>query len=252
MKLIWFTDLHLVPRDAAKPAGLDPIASFRACLDHALEHHPDADRIIITGDLIQLGHPGAYSALKEILADCPIPVRFLMGNHDDREEFLRQFPDSFEAEGFVQGVEHLEDFRLIYLDTLSNQGSHAGELCDARHAWLGRALANDNDRPALVFMHHPPHAVGLPGLDRLKLENSSAFAETLAGGNVGMILCGHLHRGTSSQWSGIHTVSLKSTHVAFALDTSRPQLSRSFEAPAYGVVVTEGAGLIVHTQDVMP
>lgn len=250
MKLLWFTDLHLVPTEATKPAGLDPIASFSACLNHALEHHPDAQRIIITGDLIQLGHPAAYTTLKEILADCPIPVRFLMGNHDDRQEFLRAFPDSFEADGFVQGAEALEDFRLIYLDTLSNKGSHTGELCDERHAWLRRTLAVDNDRPVLVFMHHPPHAVGLPGLDRLKLENSAAFAESLVGGNVGMILCGHLHRETSSQWSGFHTVSIKSTHVAFALDTSSPQLTRSFDVPAYGVIVNEGAELIVHTQDV--
>ncbi|WP_298745552.1 metallophosphoesterase [uncultured Brevundimonas sp.] len=250
MKLLWFTDLHLLADNSSGPLGRDPCAAFQACLDHALARHPDADRVIITGDLIQLRHVEAYKVLKGLLADCPIPARLLMGNHDDRPAFLRNFPDECGPGGFVQRAETVSDFRLIYLDTLAANGRHTGELCKVRLNWLREVLAADRDRPAMIFMHHPPADIGIPALDRLKLENSSDFADALQGADVEMILCGHVHRTAVMRWSAAPTLSLKAVSPAFSLDTSSVSLSRSDEPPGYGVVVTSGGRAVVHVQDV--
>lgn len=250
MKLLWFTDLHLVGEAAPEFQGTDAGATFRACLAHALDRHPDADRIILTGDLVQLRHADAYATLKRLLADCPLPARFLMGNHDDRIAFRRNFLPEDGPEGFIQSAETVSGYRLIYLDTLSTSGRHTGELCAVRLAWLRQALAADADRPALIFMHHPPADIGIPALDRLKLEDPSAFAEALEGANVDLILCGHVHRTAVTRWSGVQTVTLKGVSPAFSLDTASAALSRSDEPPGYGVIVTTEAGAVVHVQDV--
>ncbi len=49
--------LHIHPESIL---GLDPVANFAACLAHVEQFHPDADRIVITGDLAHRGLPDSY------------------------------------------------------------------------------------------------------------------------------------------------------------------------------------------------
>jgi 3',5'-cyclic-AMP phosphodiesterase len=65
-------------------------------------YHSDADRIVISGDLIQVGSPGGYGILRAELERMATPYRLLVGNHDDRQALLRVFPEVEHADGFVQ------------------------------------------------------------------------------------------------------------------------------------------------------
>jgi Predicted phosphohydrolases len=91
MKIAWLSDLHLVVPGSDLPRGVDPALRAQMCLDDIRARHADADRLIITGDLIQLRHTGAYGLLKELLEDMPMPTKLLVGNHDDRAAFSRYF-----------------------------------------------------------------------------------------------------------------------------------------------------------------
>ena len=87
-KLIWLTDLHLVEPGQDWPQGVNPLARLRVCLEEVRTLHSDAERIVVSGDLVQLRNPGAYSILRAELEQMPTPYRLLVGNHDDRDALL--------------------------------------------------------------------------------------------------------------------------------------------------------------------
>ena len=68
-KLILFTDIHIT-QSGKTIIGIDPIERFEQGLAHALDHHPDAKGIIISGDLVHRGSLQEYERLKASLANC--------------------------------------------------------------------------------------------------------------------------------------------------------------------------------------
>ena len=54
MKLIQMTDTHLTA-PGRTIGGRDPNANFERALTHALDQHPDAEALVITGDLSDRG-----------------------------------------------------------------------------------------------------------------------------------------------------------------------------------------------------
>ena len=100
------------------------------------------DLLFVTGDLTDRGDLESYRDLRAALAGVPFPVRFCMGNHDDRANFLAAFPESGSADGFIQYVEETGALRFIVLDTLE-EGRHGGAFCAARAPWVRARLAAD-------------------------------------------------------------------------------------------------------------
>jgi len=92
LKHIHLTDTHLVEAGHAL-YGIDPAWRLRQAIDSINREHPDAGFVIITGDLAHWGEPAAYQALREELAALRVPVRLLIGNHDDRGHFLKACPE---------------------------------------------------------------------------------------------------------------------------------------------------------------
>jgi 3',5'-cyclic-AMP phosphodiesterase len=178
-KLIWLTDLHLVGPDRDWPQGVDPLARLRVCLDEVLAFHSDAERIVISGDLTQINEPGAYRILRAELERMPMPYRLLVGNHDDRDALTKAFPEIDDVDGFIQGADDVNGARHLYLDTLAADGKHHGELCPARMRWIREQVRLADERPLLIFLHHPPCDIGVPALDRLKLLDSDELADLL-------------------------------------------------------------------------
>ena len=252
-KLLIFTDIHFVP-EGADIIGLDPVARFTQGLDHALAHHPDAARIIITGDLAHHGHPDEYARLRAALADCPIPVSLTIGNHDSRANFRQAFPDApVDAYGFVQSVIDQDGHRLIILDTADEDAEilHSGLLCDDRLAWLEDTLTAAPDTPTLLFMHHPPMTTGFAAMDRIGLRNRVEVAARLrAHPQIRQIVAGHVHRTTAGSAGGIPVMIFKSPchQMPMALEVEDEHLSID-EPGAYGLILLHGDGIIVHTED---
>ncbi|WP_438396914.1 metallophosphoesterase [Caballeronia sp. DA-9] len=249
MKLLWITDLHLINAGASHKSGVNPGERLRRCIDHMISNHSDAARLIVSGDLIQIRNSEGYSSLERLLADVNIPVRLLVGNHDDRAALTAAFPDVKRRDGFVQDAERLDGFELIYLDTLAD-GKHFGELCTQRLAWLEKTLAATDDR-ALVFMHHPPVGVGIPALDKAQLSaGDTEFAAILKRYRyrAPLLLCGHLHRSVSGIWKGTPFIVMTTPHLGFALKMHEQKLVPVDENPGYGVILCEEDSVIVHTQ----
>ena len=254
-KLLVMTDLHITDPDETI-IGLDTHARFCAARDQALRDHADADALILMGDLCHHGAPRSYARLAAALADVPLPIIPMLGNHDRRDVFQSAFPDAPQTpEGHVQAHQTIGAHHIITLDTLDGPpypaGHHSGWLCEARLAWLDHALAQAQGAPTLVFAHHPPFETGIVGMDLIKLRNGDALLARLAAHGRCHLFCGHIHRTISGSTQGVPWTMFKSTGHQAPLDLSSPDSTLSIDEPAaFGVLLLTPDGVVAHSEDV--
>lgn len=248
MKFIHITDVHLM-RPGVLLNGSDPASNLSRVLEDIAEWHKDAAFCVISGDLADEGDPEVYGWLKERLQNFALPVFLMLGNHDDRRNFLSVFPDHpRDASGFVQHSHEAGGAKFLFLDTLiGGPGVHDGELCADRLDWLECELELAGDRPVYLFLHHPPFDIGLPYVDEIKLRQPEAFHQALQKGqNIRHIFYGHVHRMTYVNWRGHAFTSLPSTNHQIPLVPARAGSEYSVEPLAYGVVQVSEDQVTVH------
>lgn len=247
-KIIWMSDPHF------QVEGLtDHRVRLAAAIAHANQHHNDANFTIISGDLAGGETPDNYAAMAPILAKLAMPVYPMIGNHDDREGARAFLPLPVNTiPDFIQFSIDTPDGTMICLDT-HKTGSHAGELCAARRAWLDQTLGDLGDRPAYIFMHHPPMALGLPAQDEISLDDGDTFLDLLGThNNVKHLFMGHVHRPTCGTIRGIPFATIgalsfqaPAPHPAWDWDNFVP----AKEAPHYGVLhISDGNVTLQYTQ----
>ncbi len=252
-KLLVFTDLHY--RLPGKTIlGIDPDSRFREALAHGLGNYPDVEHIFLTGDLANSGKIAEYEALKRALEQVRVPITFLCGNHDNRDNLAAVFPDLCKTKsGHMQQSVEIDDTRIITLDTLDGppfrNDYHEGFLCKSRLSWLETALSEAQGR-VLLFMHHPAWESGLSAMDDIRLKNADAFFDLLDKyKNVAHIITGHLHRTISGTAHGYSFSTLKSPNIQTPLFLENLHISQSTPEPgAYGLVLL-GENIIVHSED---
>lgn len=256
-KIIVFTDPHMLP-EGGRIIGLDPYARLLKGIRHVNSRHPDATRVILTGDLADDGSEASYRRLRSLLSKLRVPYSLTVGNHDFRPAFQRAFPDApADPHGFVQTMIDIDArYRLVLLDTLNGPprrgvAPHAGYLCTRRLDWLERQLASAGRRRVVLFMHHPPHDTGFPGMDAIRLDNAGVFYRLLARqGNVRHIFSGHVHRTIAGSAHGIPFSIFKSTVHQQPMDLASDDSSLSVDEPAaYGIVLLRRDAILVHTED---
>lgn len=231
--------------------GLDPAARLSAVVQSINERHGDADLCVITGDLADDGDRTSYELLKAILAPLAMPCRLQLGNHDRRAPFRAVFLDTpVDDAGFVQSTIDVPEMgRLIFSDTLVEGGSQ-GHLCADRLSWLERSLAQASDVPALVFMHHPPLAMGIRHFEGMALEEPDPFFKLLRGHPAGVrhIFFGHVHLAVSGSWGGIPYSAHPGSCHHMILDLPNPDATFALARPNYAVVLIERDTITVHNE----
>ena len=256
MKLVHISDIHIHPQPIL---GIDPVENFRACLAHVAEFQADADRIVITGDLVHRGDRGSYERLARMLAESPLKdrlaPRLMIGNHDDRDAFRSVFPGAAaDGEGYVQWVEDVPAGRFLYLDT-AERGMHAGRYGEDRLAWLRRELdrAAGEGMDAWIFMHHNPTAVHVANADRIGLVEEASFRAFLADyrGTIRHIFFGHCHFTLSGVVHGIPFSAPRSTCHTCWPDFSgiADRMGYGDLAPNYNVCILSDHSTVVHSVD---
>jgi len=253
-KFLVFTDIHIDvdPRADAPNAEERLITGIR----HAITHQPNAERVIITGDLTHKGDIASYERLRELLTSLKMPVHLLPGNHDNRDNFLRIFPETVtDPNGFVQDVIETPDTRLVLLDTLFGPPydypeSHAGKLCEHRLDWLEKTLL-ESTKPCVILMHHPPMPTGFVAMDSIMLRDNDAFYHVVEkAGNVRHLICGHIHRTISGTYRNLSYSMLKSFVGQMPMDLATTNTCIEVnEPPAYAIVLTSPKGITVHYED---
>jgi 3',5'-cyclic-AMP phosphodiesterase len=255
--LIVFSDLHMTTK-GDPIIGIDPYARLLNGIRHVNKYHRNAARVVFLGDLSHFGDRPSYVRLKRALDQLELPRILMVGNHDDRALVCELFPDTpRDANGFVQGVVDIDArYRLIFLDSLNtpprpSTSIHSGYLCKLRLDWLEAQLVAAGRRGVVIFMHHPPHAVGFAGMDQVRLINETAFYKLVAkAGNVRHIFAGHVHRTISGSCRGIPFSIFKSPVHQQPMTFDVPDSTLSVDEPAaYGIVFLRKDSVLVHTED---
>jgi 3',5'-cyclic AMP phosphodiesterase CpdA len=214
---------------------------------------PAPDAVVVSGDLTQLGEPGEYARVRELLAALRMPVYPLPGNHDIRaglHHALLAEVDTGPGE-FLQYEARVGRLRLLVCDTII-PGEDGGRLCAERIGWLDAALAADRESPTVVAMHHPPLTTGIESMDEIGLEPGSR-AELAAvlgrASNVLRVIAGHVHRPMYSTCGGRPVFSCPSADVAIRLDLrAGAELGVLDEPPAYALHLVTNGTLVTHVQ----
>lgn len=249
MLIAQITDLHIrrpgqkayrmVETDRYLPPAIEAL--------NALVPRPDV--VLITGDATDFGRPDEYATLAALLAPLEIPWYLIPGNHDDRQAMRDAFPghDYLGRKGFIQYAIERFPLRLLALDTLVPGGSR-GELCAERLDWLAARLAEQPERPTLIFMHHPPFATGIAHMDAIGLTGAAALEAIIRDHpNVERIICGHVHRTIFQRFAGTIASCCPSVAHQVALDL-RDDAPSAFvmEPPGYHLHLWREGEFITH------
>ena len=216
---------------------------------------PQPDLLLMTGDLADAGDDDlSYARLRDATIGLPFPVHAALGNHDSRAAFVRNFPETRSAEGFVQYTIEAHPLRIIILDTLE-EGRHGGGFCETRAAWLGARLAEQPQRPTLIALHHPPTESGLSWIGENPEAAWIARLEGAVSGhsNIVALVAGHLHRPMVSRFAGTILAVCAATAPQLAPDLGtidprapdgRPMIVE--EPPAFALHLWTGRSLVTH------
>jgi 3',5'-cyclic AMP phosphodiesterase CpdA len=182
------------------------------------------DAFVLLGDLTRDGRPAEYAAADEALAELPVPLVAVPGNHDvpkrwddyvapTAAEFGERYgPGPYPACVTVGGLD------LLCLDTASADGrlthTHEGELSAAGLDWLRRTVRRV-DTP-LVAMHHTlfhprAHVGPFPDGDFYRLRNADDVHAALAVRDDVVALSGHLHLPTTAARGGVREIVAPAT-----------------------------------------
>ncbi len=251
MKLIHISDIHIHTEPIL---GNDPVANFKACMDHISRTNGDADLVIISGDLTHHGKASAYAALKKLLQNWTFSPLLMMGNHDNRENFLTAFPETeTDRDGYIQYVRDTPAGRFLVLDT-AEAGTHAGHFDIKRQSWLLEQLAkalNDGERVYLV-MHHNPTEVGIANADNIGLRDGVAFRQILTEfrDNIEHIFFGHCHYVLSGSVCGIaFSAPCSTSHPCVPDFSGLDRMGYGDLSPTYNVCLLNEHSTVIHSID---
>ena len=201
------SDTHIAPNPEDRHGGFHPYRNLQEVTAQVADAVPDG--VVITGDLARLkGETQAYENLRALLA--PIsdrPVYLGLGNHDDRDDFFRVFGRSEIGDRVVENkhviVAETGPVRMIVLDTLLYVNAISGKLGEPQRTWLEIGLQTCDDKPTILFLHHP--------LNGELLDTRRLFEIIKPQRKIKAVIYGHLHKYEHSQVAGIHLINLPAT-----------------------------------------
>lgn len=241
--LVQLTDLHIREPGRLAYGRIDTAPYLARAVESVLALRQPPDAVVITGDLTDFGRAAEYDHLARLLAPLTVPIYLLPGNHDDRDQMRRSFPqhaylgDGSDSGGFVQYSVRVGPLRLLTLDTCVPGHSH-GTLDAVRLNWLEKQLDACRHEPVVVAMHHPPFKTLIGHMDDIGLLEGGPQLEALIARhpNVERVICGHLHRAIDVRFGGtIASTSPAQAHqVCLDLAADAPS-AWTLEPPAFRV-----------------
>jgi Icc protein len=248
------SDLHIKAQGSLAYGRVDTAKALEGCIAALNEFNPAPDFVVISGDLADTPTAEEYQYLRRLLAPLKLPFAGIPGNHDSRELMRAALPSAayaFAAGPLNQQIE-VGGVDLLLLDS-SVPGKPHGTLDASTLQWLDAALASSSDRPALVFLHHPPFKSGIWHMDRQNLLNAGQLAPVIQRHpRVRLIATGHVHRATLTMFAGVPTTICPASNHAVDLDLAElREPSFKVEPPAFHLHIWfpgEGFGDVVTHQ----
>jgi 3',5'-cyclic-AMP phosphodiesterase len=254
VRIAQISDLHIKPPGTLAYGRVDTAKALERCVEALNSFSPAPDFVVISGDLADTPVAEEYQYLKQLMAPLKIPFAGIPGNHDSRELMraaLSSGPYAFASGPLNQKME-VGGLDLLLLDSSVPAKPH-GMLEASTLGWLEATLASSPDRPALLFLHHPPFKAGIWHMDRQNLLNANEFESIVRRhSRVQLIATGHVHRATLTIFGGVPTTICPAPNHAVDLDLAElRQPSFTLEPPAFHLHTWfpgEGIGTVVTHQ----
>lgn len=214
--LALLADTH-IPQDVENNyRGFYPYRNLEKVVPEIISASPDG--VFIAGDLARLtGQPGDYANLKKLLNPLAeeTPVFMGLGNHDNRENFLKVFDETPGEKPAVKDkhvtVVKTDSVRLIMLDSLLYTDKVSGLLGKAQRQWLENNLKESDETPTILCFHHTLSDGDGDLLDLPRLYSMIAPIR-----KVKAIVYGHSHVYGFSEFEGIHLINLPAVGYNFS------------------------------------
>jgi Icc protein len=253
VRIAQISDLHIKPPGALAYGLVDTAKALERCVAALNEFSPAPDFVVISGDLADTPTVEEYQYLTRLLAPLKLPFAGIPGNHDSRELMRAAFPLAYAfASGPLNQRIEAGELDLLLLDSSVQRKPH-GMLEESTLRWLDNALASSSDRPALLFLHHPPFKAGIWHMDRQNLLNAGEFeAVVRRHPRVQLVGTGHIHRAALTMFAGVPTTICPAPNHAVDLDLAQlREPSFKVEPPAFHLhswFPGEGLGTVVTHQ----
>lgn len=215
-RLALLADTH-IPADVENNyRGFYPYQNLQKIIPDIVSALPDG--VVIAGDLARLtGETADYANLKKLLSPLTekTPIFMALGNHDNRENFLKTFDTIAGQKQAIKGkhviVVQKAPIRLILLDSLLFTDKVPGLLGKAQRQWLQDYLSESDNTPTILCFHHTLEDGDDDLLDVLRLFR---MIEPIQ--KVKAIVYGHSHEYGFSQYEGIHLINLPAIGYNFS------------------------------------
>ena len=242
IRVLQLTDPHLFADVDGELRGTNTQASLARVLAHYKASDWRADRVIMTGDLIQDDTAEAYERFRDLLLPLDLRVHCVPGNHDIRD-LMRAVccrpPFSYCA------YEEFRDWLIVGIDSCI-RGHAGGEVSSDELDRLSDIVSRSPAKHVMVCLHHPPVPVGSKWLDSVGLRNGDEVLERLRSLNrVRLATFGHIHQEYDAEHDGMRIIGTPSTcrqfepgSEKFAVDDNPPAYRR-ITLDADGSVDTE-------------
>ena len=188
-----------------RPEVAHPLRCGRAALDELLAW--GAQHLIIKGDLVDSGRPQEWDDARKLLADVPIPIDLIAGNHENSHPGCEDPWSEAERVGLNlhRGVSSIdvEGLRLVLMDS-TTRGVDVGRwhhLADDAADAVGRTSG-----AAMLVVHHHPQPLPVPThLPRgIPSHRARPFIAGLRRANPAVIgTSGHTHRNRRRDICGV-------------------------------------------------
>jgi 3',5'-cyclic-AMP phosphodiesterase len=229
------SDLHIKRPGSLAYGRVDTANALERCVAALNDFRPRPDLVVISGDLADTPTVEEYEYLRRLLAPLALPFVAIPGNHDSRESMRAAFPQAYAASvGPLNQSVEVGGLALVLLDS-SVAGKPHGELEAPSLQWLDTVLASAPDRPALLFLHHPPFQTGIWHMDRQHLRNADELEPIVRRHpRLQLIAAGHVHRAALTMFGGVAATICPAPNHAVDLDLQElREPSFKVEPPAF-------------------
>jgi 3',5'-cyclic AMP phosphodiesterase CpdA len=239
------SDLHIKRPNELAYGHVDTAEALKRCIAELNRLNPRPQLVVISGDLADTPNAEEYDYLKSMLRALDIPFLGVPGNHDDRALMRMALPSSLyvHKSGALDSFHKEGPLDIVTLDSSVPKKPY-GMLEGATLTWLEATLGASKDRPALLFLHHPPFITGIEHMDVQNLHNAKALADIVKRHpRVRLVAAGHVHRATLTHFAGASATICPAPNHAVALDLNE-SLPPSFkvEPPAFHLHTWRNAG----------